>query len=90
MNRKSLNHNMDREEKDATKSRRSPADFPLGSLQSRVAARIMQEEKALHARNDASKSMQLVLPGSFRIRRDRCIGCGIGQRRRTISGGTRG
>jgi len=48
MNRKSLNHNMDREEKDATKSRPSPADFPLGSLQSRVAARIMQEEKALH------------------------------------------
>src|SRR5690349_12564422 len=29
MNRKSLNHNMDREEKDATKSRPSPADFPL-------------------------------------------------------------
>jgi hypothetical protein len=48
MNRKSLNHNMDGEEKDATKSRPSPADFPLGSLQSRVAARIMQEEKALH------------------------------------------
>jgi hypothetical protein len=49
MNRKSLNHNMDREEKDATKSMPNPADFLLGSLQSRVAARIMYEGKALDA-----------------------------------------
>jgi hypothetical protein len=40
---------MDREEKDATKSMPHPADFLLGSLQSRVAARIMYEGKALDA-----------------------------------------
>ena len=41
-------------------------------------------------RNDESKSLQLVLPGSFRINKDRCTGCVIARRRRTISGETRG
>ena len=45
MSGKRLNQNGDPKPADATKSRPSPADFPLGSLQSRVAARIMREDR---------------------------------------------
>jgi hypothetical protein len=49
MSDNSLNENAERAKTDATVLKPTPADFPLGSLQSRAAARIMHQEMIRNA-----------------------------------------